>query len=304
MKTICLIIALAAIAAAPGSAVYAQKAGPDPYAPGETFTECRNCPEMVVIPAGSFIMGSKDSDPNRQEDELLHRVTIARPFAVAATEVTWNQWEACVTDGHCDGYAVESALRLDFNGEPNGNYVDFGRGKRPVVGISWYDAIAYVGWLNRKTGNDDQYRLLTDAEWEYIARAGTETIYPWGDTLDYDYGNFGTRDGDLGGLAEGRDRWVNETAPVASFPSNAFGLYDVQGNVFEWLQDCYQVDLSDGPFDGSANLDGDCKTRMFRSGTFLSHPPMHRAGNRSPGYVPTTRGRNYLGMRVAKTLDQ
>jgi formylglycine-generating enzyme required for sulfatase activity len=303
MKTIDLLAALAAIAVAPGLA-HAQKAGPGSYAPGETFQECRYCPEMVAIPAGSFMMGSEDSDPDRQEDEILHRVSIASPFAVSATEITWDQWEACVRDDHCNGFAVESALRLDFNGEPNPDYVDFGRGDRPVVGISWYDAIAYVGWLNRKTESDDQYRLLTDAEWEYVARAGTTTIYPWGDTLDYDYGNFGTREGELGGLAEGRDRWVDETAPVASFPPNAFGLYDVQGNVFEWLQDCYRVDLSDGPFDGSANLDGDCGTRMFRSGTFLSHPPMHRAGNRSPGYAPTTRGRNYLGMRVAKTLDQ
>jgi formylglycine-generating enzyme required for sulfatase activity len=247
-------------------------------------------------------MGSELSDPQRQDDEILHRVTIAEPFAVSATEVTWNQWEACVRAGHCDGIAVENALRQNFNGEPNPDFVDFGRGDRPVIGISWYDAIAYVGWLNEKTGHDDLYRLLTDAEWEYIARAGTTTIYPWGDAIDYDYGNFGARDGGLGGYAEGRDQWLDETSPVASFPANAFGLYDVQGNVFEWLQDCYEADVSDHT-DTSPNFDGDCSTRMFRSGTFMSHPEMHRAGNRSPGYAPTTRGRNYLGTRVARTLE-
>lgn len=301
MQKILVVSTLAVISFGTGPAA-AQDSAPVPNSPGESFSECRNCPEMVVIPSGSYMMGSELSDPMRQEDEILHRVTIADAFAVSATEITWNQWEACVRASHCDGIAVETALRQNFNGEPNPDYVDFGRGDRPVVGISWYDAIAYVGWLNEKTGHDDLYRLLTDAEWEYIARAGTTTIYPWGDAIDYDYGNFGTREGGLGGHAEGRDQWVDETSPVASFPANAFGLYDVQGNVFEWLQDCYEADVSDRT-DTSANFDGDCSTRMFRSGTFMSHPEMHRAGNRSPGYAPTTRGRNYLGMRVARTLE-
>jgi formylglycine-generating enzyme required for sulfatase activity len=302
MKIYSLVFALVVSVLATNPA-NAQRSGSVPDRPGATFTECRNCPEMVVIPAGSYTMGSELSDPQRQDDEILHRVTLAAPFAVSATEFTLNQWEACVRASHCDGAAVESALRQNFNGEPNPNYVDFGRGDRPVVGISWYDAIAYVGWLNEKTGHDDLYRLLTDTEWEYIARAGTTTIYPWGDAIDYDYGNFGSRDGGLGGHAEGRDQWLDETSPVASFPPNTFGLYDVQGNVFEWLQDCYQADISNGPADGSANFNGNCSTRMFRSGTFMSHPEMHRAGNRSPGYAPTTRGRNYLGMRVARTLE-
>jgi formylglycine-generating enzyme required for sulfatase activity len=302
MNKFYLVIAVVAVAISFGQAD-ARQTGKNQYKPGDTFKECRNCPEMVVIPPGTFMMGTPDTDDMKQDDEVQHKVTIAYSYAVSATEVTWNQWEACVRDGGCDGYAVETSLRLGPDGQPNKDYVDFGRGNRPVIGVSWYDALAYFGWLNKKTGHDDLYRLLTDSEWEYAARAGTTTRYPWGDKIDHNYGNFGNDSEQLGGMVEGRDKWDNETAPVASFPPNAFGLYDMQGNVFEWLQDCYKKDVSDGPSDGSPNLDSDCRTRMFRSGTFVSHPFMHRSGNRSPGYVPTTRGRNYLGIRVARTLE-
>jgi formylglycine-generating enzyme required for sulfatase activity len=270
---------------------------------GEKFRECRNCPQMVVIPAGSFIMGTPEDEEFRRDHEHQHKVTIARPFAVSETEVTWDQWEACVRDGACDGAAVDDALRLDREGKPNEDFEDWGRGTRPVVGVSWYDAQAYVGWLNKKTGNDDLYRLLSEAEWEYAARAGTTTAFPWGDKLDHNYGNFGIPGPGLGGKAEGRDIWLAETSPVASFPPNAFGLYDMHGNAFEWVEDCYLADLTKSPADGLANKQGSCRTRMFRSGSFISNPMMHRSGNRVRGYVPTTRGRNYLTIRVAKTLE-
>lgn len=291
---------------------------------GASFKECRNCPEMVVVPAGSFQMGTPETEANRREHEHLHQVTIARPFAVSRTEVTWDQWEACVRDGMCDGVAVETALRTPATPAPRPaaqgtaappapgpapaaaptaqEYVDHGRGNRPVVGVSWYDAQAYVGWLNRKTGSDDAYRLLSEAEWEYAARAGTTTAYPWGDKLDHNYGNFGIEGPGLGGKAEGRDVWLAQTAPVASFPPNAFGLHDMHGNAFEWVDDCYNADLRELPADGSAHKQGNCNSRMFRSGSFISNPYMHRSGNRVRGYVPTTRGRNYMTIRVAKTL--
>lgn len=269
---------------------------------GEVFRDCTNCPDMIVVPAGTFMMGTPDDEASRNDDEYLHEVTIARPFAMSRTEITWIQWEACVRDGACDGEAVDNALRLDMEGNPNPEFKDWGRGNRPVVGVNWYDAQHYVGWLNRKTGNDDAYRLVTDAEWEYTARAGTTTVYPWGNKIDHNFGNFGQGEGGLGGMAEGRDVWVDETAPVASFPPNGFGLYDMHGNAFEWIEDCYLVDLRNGPGDGSANYDGNCSSRMFRSGSFVSNPYMHRSGNRIPGYPPMTRGRNYLGIRVAKTL--
>jgi len=170
------------------------------------------------------------------------------------------------------------------------------------VGVNWYDAQVFVGWLNHKTGADDAYHLPSEPRREYGARAGTTTAFPWGPEIDYDYGNFGLREEGLGGMAEGRDRWVNEVSPVASFPANAFGLYDMHGNVFEWTEDCYEADRAHTPADGSANKTGNCANRVFRSGTFLSNPYMQRSARRGAPYPSTLRGRNYLGFRVAKTL--
>ena len=271
---------------------------------GEPFKECRNCPEMIVLPAGKFMMGSQADDPLRRENERLHEVSIPRNFAMARTAVTWDQWEACVRDRWCDGAAVDIALRTrEEDGQPNPDYKDWGRGARPVVGVSWFDAQAFVGWLNSKTGEDDAYRLPSEAEWEYAARAGTTTSYPWGTELDHDYGNFGIPGPGLGGKADGRDVWVDETAPVGSFPPNAFGLFDMHGNIFEWTEDCYEADRAHAPKDGSASKEGNCANRVFRNGTFMSNPYMQRSARRGAPYPATRRGRNYLGFRVAKTLD-
>lgn len=272
--------------------------------PGAGFSECRNCPTMLVVPAGEFLMGSPPDEAERRDNEPQHRVAIARPFALSATAVTWNQWEACVRDRWCEGAAIDAALRLNPDGTANANYRDYGRGTRPAVGMNWYDAQNFVGWLNWKTGEDDAYRLPSEAEWEYAARAGTTTAYPWGSELDYNHGNFGMRGHELrGGFAEGRDVWVNETAPVASFPPNAWGFYDMHGNIFEWTQDCHEADFAHAPVDGSANTEGDCSVRVFRNGTFTSNPYMQRSARRGAPYPATTRGRDYLGFRVAKTLE-
>jgi formylglycine-generating enzyme required for sulfatase activity len=271
--------------------------------PGDTFQECRACPSMVVVPAGEFMMGSPADEPERRDNEPQHRVTIARAFALSATPVTWDQWEACVRDRWCEGAAIDTALRENPDGTANENYADYGRGTRPAVGMNWYDAQNFAGWLNWKTGEDDMYRLPSEAEWEYAARAGTTSAYPWGTALDYGYGNFGQRETGLAGFAEGRDTWVNETSPVASFPANAWGLYDMHGNIFEWVQDCYEADFAHAPADGSASTEGNCANRVFRSGTFTSNPYMQRSARRGAPYPATTRGRNYLGFRVAKTLE-
>jgi formylglycine-generating enzyme required for sulfatase activity len=281
----------------------ANAASPENPAPGTTFSECRNCPTMLVIPAGDFMMGAPEDEPNRDFDEPLHHVTIARSFALATTPITWNQWEACVRDNWCPGAEIDAALRLGLDGNPNPDYRDYGRGTRPAVGMSWHDAQRFVGWLNWKTGEDDAYRMPSEAEWEYAARAGTTTPYPWGTEIDYSYGNFGQRENGLAGYAEGADKWVDETSPVASFPPNAWGLYDMHGNVFEWVQDCFEVDRANAPADGSASAEGNCANRVFRSGTFTSNPYMQRSARRGAPYPATTRGRNYLGFRVAKTLD-
>jgi formylglycine-generating enzyme required for sulfatase activity len=135
------------------------------------------------------------------------------------------------------------------------------------------------------------------------ARAGTTTAYPWGAKLDHNHGNFGGPGPGLGGKAEGRDVWNDRTAPVASFPANAFGLHDMHGNVFEWVEDCYEADRAHTPADGSPNKEGNCANRVFRDGTFLSNPYMQRSARRGAPYPATQRGRNYLGFRVAKTLD-
>jgi len=275
---------------------------------GQTFKECRNCPEMIVIPAGKFTMGSPPDEPERRENEQQHAVALARPFALARTQVTWDQWEACVRDRGCDGAAVDLALRTrEEDGKPNPDYKDWGRGTRPVVGVSWFDAQNFVGWLNRKTGEDDAYRLPSEAEWEYAARARTTTAFPWGDKIDYDHGNFGDDGPGPGpspnGKVEGRDQWAAETSPVASFPANAFGLFDMHGNIFEWVEDCYEADRAHAPADGSANKEGNCANRVFRNGSFLSHPYMQRSARRGAPYPDTRRGRNYLGFRVAKTLE-
>ena len=280
-----------------------EKPTPGRMPPGQDFKECRNCPTMVVLPAGEFTMGSPADEPLRRENEPQSEITIAETFAVSRTAVTWDQWEACVRDNWCDGIAVDTALRSLPDGELNPEYADRGRGTRPVVGVSWYDAQVFVGWLNAKTGEDDAYRLPSEAQWEYAARAGTTTAFHWGPELDYDYGNFGTDGEGLGGKAEGRDAWLDETSPVASFPANAFGVYDMHGNIFEWTEDCYEADRAHAPTDGSASKEGNCANRVFRSGTFLSNPYMQRSARRGALYPATVRGRNYLGFRVAKTLD-
>jgi formylglycine-generating enzyme required for sulfatase activity len=306
MQTFRIVLTLAAVLLAATNADAqstrrgAAKAGAKP---GETFKECRNCPEMVVIPPGSVVIGSPADEPDRRENERQLKVAIARPYAIGKTEVTWDQWEACARDRWCDGVGIEHALRTNEDGTPNKAFVDWGRGTRPAVGMSWFDAQIFVGWLNWKTGGDDAYHLPSEAEWEYAARGGTTTAYPWGPKLDHNYGNFGGPGPGLGGKAEGRDQWVDRTAPVASFPANAFGLHDMNGNVFEWVEDCYEADRAHAPIDGSANKQGDCAVRVFRDGTFLSNPYMQRSARRGAPYPATRRGRNYLGFRVAKTLD-
>lgn len=295
-------LAQTALALALAAAALPAAAQPD-ATPGSEFSECRNCPTMRVLPAGDYLMGSPPDEAERRDNEAQRRITFARPFAMSTTPVTWLQWEACIRDRWCESLAIEEALRLNMDGTPNENYKDHGRGTRPAVGMSWYDAQNFVGWLNWKTGSDDAYHLPSEAEWEYAARAGSTTRFPWGDELDYNYGNFGQREQGLAGWVEGRDQWLDTTSPVASFPPNAFGLYDMHGNIFEWTEDCFEADLSNAPVDGSANTNGDCTVRVFRAGTYTSNPYMQRSARRGAPYQATTRGRNYLGFRVAKILD-
>jgi formylglycine-generating enzyme required for sulfatase activity len=246
---------------------------------GDTFSECvktdgdysKYCPQMIVVPAGKFTMGSPATEKGRDKNEgPQHEVAIARPFAVSKFEVTFEQWEACVQYGGC--------TRV---GSP------FGGGKQPAVNISWNEAQEYVKWLSELTGQ--KYRLLSEAEWEYAARAGTTGPYSF--------------EGDESTLSE--YAWYGhnsraQTHPAGEKKPNAFGLYDMHGNAEEWVQDCFQFGYESSPTDGSAWTQGDCRSRMFRGGSWFSSPRYLRSAFRYSGY-PDYR-HDTLGFRVGRTL--
>ena len=248
---------------------------------GERFSDCATCPEMVVVPAGSFMMGSPESSVERFSDEKPHhRVTIGYELAVGVYEVTFAEWDACVNGGGCGGYSPDDWA--------------WGRGSRPVIDVSFWDARHYVQWLSRETG--EEYRLLTQAEWEYIARAGTQTERYWGDD-EADQCYYANGDEDDVACTDGHER----TAPVGSFRANAWGLYDVLGNVWEWTEDCWNHDYSGAPTDGSAWRTGDCSRRMMRGGSWNGNPRHLRSALRSHNSAGSRS--NYLGFRVARTMN-
>jgi formylglycine-generating enzyme required for sulfatase activity len=250
--------------------------------PGQTFRECAAeqgkdyCPEMVVVPAGSFLMGSPTTEKDRfPNEDPQHRVTIARPFAVSRFELTFAEWDTCAEYGDC----------------PQGmNDSTFGRDRQPVINVNWDDAQRYVAWLSKATGR--HYRLLTEAEYEYAARAGTQTVYPWGDDLGKNNAN----------CSVCGSQWDNrQPAPVGSFAPNQFGLYDMVGNVFSWVEDCVYSDYKGAPTDGSAwTQGGDCKRRTVRGASWGYSPDTLRSAHR--GRVTAETRDSNLGFRVARTL--
>ncbi len=224
---------------------------------------------MVVVPEGSFMMGSNDGG---FDEKPVHQVTIARPFAVGKYEVTWDEWEACVAQAACDNGPVNKA------GGDNG----WGKGRRPVIEVSWHDAPKYLAWLNSKVAGKP-YRLLSEAEWEYAARAGTATPFHWGDAFDKSKANDG-----------------NKMIPVGQYAPNRFGLYDMHGNVLEWVQDCYIENYDGAPGDGRPVVETPGCDRVLRSGAWSYGPRVLRAADRY-GTPPVDRI-NIVGFRVAKTL--
>lgn len=218
---------------------------------GKPFKDCQNCPEMVLIPPGSFMMGVPGSQQRR---------TISQAFAVGKYEVTFAEWDACVAGGGCGKY------RPDDQG--------WGRGRQPVINVSWEDAKQYVRWLSQKTGNS--YRLLTEVEWEYAARAGTTTAYSWGDAI-------GSGNANCNGCGS---QWDNkQPAPVGSFRANAFGLYDVHGNVCEKVEDC---------------VNDNCAMRVFRGGSWFYDPRSVSSAYRGSDHINNRDIDD--GFRVARTL--
>ena len=246
---------------------------------GEVFRDCDVCPEMVVVPAGTVMMGSPETEEGRAPWEWLPRpVTIGYEFAVGVYEVTFEEWDACVLAGGCRGREPDDA--------------EWGRGRRPVINVNWEDAWQYADWLTAVTGH--QYRLPSEAEWEYVARAGTSTARYWGNAKR-DQCRYANGDSSVGC----RDR-QEYTALVGTYLPNAFGLYDVLGNVIEWVDDCENARDEGAPSDGSPWYDGDCSVRVYRGGSWLDGADELRAAYRLYASVESTR-RN-LGFRVARRV--
>jgi formylglycine-generating enzyme required for sulfatase activity len=245
---------------------------------GKQFRDCTRCPVMVVIPAGEFTMGSP---PSEMQAEAQHRVTIAKPFAVGKFEITFDEWHDCVKAGGCENY----------NPDDQG----WGRGKRPVIDVTWELAKDYVTWLSRKTGKS--YRLLTEAEWEYAARAGSATRFSTGDGISPQVANYdGSGDG-----SGPSDKNRQKTVPVGRFPPNAFGLHDMHGNVDEWVEDCWHTDYTaDAPTDGSAWLTGDCGGRVLRGGSWGDSDSELRSAARTSEFKDESSYQD--GFRVARDL--
>jgi formylglycine-generating enzyme required for sulfatase activity len=247
---------------------------------GETFRDCPECPEMVVVPAGEFTMGSPESEESRGNDEGATRtVKIAKPIAVGKFEVTFAEWDACVAAGGCKQ-------------KPE---ADWGRGRQPVMRVSWDDTKEFTAWLSKKTGKP--YRLLTEAEWEYAARAGTTTPFSFGKTITPDQANF-NGNYTYGGSSKGQYR--EKTIDVGSFKPNAFGLHDMHGNVWEWVEDCYQGSYKGAPKDGAAASATSGCSRVVRGGSWNNYPWILRAAFRGRG-GPVNRD-SFLGFRVGRLV--
>ena len=220
-------------------------------------------------------MGAPDGEKGDSDEKPQHKVTFKTPLAVAIHDVTFDQYDACVDAGACK----------------NASEAGWGRGRRPVINVSWQDAQDYAAWLSAMTGQT--YRLLTEAEWEYAARAGSTTVYFWGDEI-------GKGNANCDGCGS---EWDNkQTSPVASFKPNAFGLYGgyLHGNVWQWVQDCYVGNYDNAPDDGSAVAGEEGCKRAVRGGSWLNYPRILRAAVRIRN-APGTRN-SLLGFRLARVV--
>jgi formylglycine-generating enzyme required for sulfatase activity len=252
--------------------------------PKDVFKECDKCPEMVVVPAGRFTMGSSEGEIERYDNEgPQHRVTISRPFAVGRFSVTFDEWDACVADGGCDNYKPSD--------------LGWGRGWRPVINVSWDDAKSYIAWLSLKTGKT--YRLPSESEREYVTRAGTTTPFWWGSSISTSQANY---EGNYTYRNGAKGEYRQKTLPVDAFQANPWGLYQVHGNVWEWVEDCWHDSYAGAPADGSAWISGDCKDRVDRGGSWGFYPGNLRAASRGR-LTADNRGYNIgVGFRLARTL--
>jgi formylglycine-generating enzyme required for sulfatase activity len=249
--------------------------------PKDSFKECDVCPEMVVVPKGSFMMGTPANEPDRfKGEDPIHRVTLARPFAVGRFTISFDEWDACLADGGCGGN--------------KGNDKGFGRGRMPAQGIDFEAAKSYLAWLSRKVGRS--YRLPSESEREYFTRAGTTTPFWFGNTISAQNANYQAST-PYGSGPHGPDS--KGPAVVDSYAPNPFGLYQVHGNVYEWTEDCFNKRYTeDTPADGAPWLEGDCHKRMLRGGTWDWSANMVRSGYREAAIVESG-----YSFRVVRTLN-
>ncbi len=275
-----LAAVLSAGAVAPSSAAETAKHPAPAASHPMIIKDCRDCPQMVAVPAGEFMMGSPGSEPHRGA-EAQHVVTIFRAFAVSRFEITFAEWDACVADGGCGGYRPEAP---------------WGRGRMPVVNVNFANAQAYAAWLSKKTGH--RYRLLSEAEWEYAARGGAKGAYASGPTISAKDANFDASEKtelNVKGAARGK------AVAVGSFRPNAFGLYDMHGNVWEWTADCWNDEYgASAPRDGAPALTGDCNGHVLRGGSWEDGAADVRAAARVAN-AATDRSWSD-GIRVAREL--
>ena len=248
-----------------------------------TFQDCPRCPQMVVIPASSFTMGSPEFEAGRSRDEgPRRRVAIKQAFAMSVHETTFEEWDACLADGRCNGW------------EPP---APWGRGKMPVVNVSRFDVEAYAAWLNRTIGTQ-KYRLPSEAEWEYAARANSTAPFNLGATVLPTQANFNGRSS--GYKLDRNILFRRKTTEVGTFPRNAFDLYDTHGNVAEWVSDCWHEDYTNAPKDGASWGNTPCRYGIVRGGSWQSKLSDLRLANRQR----TTPGerQDFVGFRVARDL--
>lgn len=239
------------------------------YQAGTLIQDCVDCPKMVVVEPGRFVMGSRRGE---DDEKPRHEVTLRNAFAVGMYEITFQEWTTCVEEGGCRHRPGDE---------------DWGRQQRPLVNVSWDDAKTYIAWLNRKTGLD--YRLLSEAEWEYAARGQSEAVDLSGQNV-----------GNCRYCYSGSTRSYGMTVPVGQHPANAFRIHDMLGNVWEWVEDCYVAHYRGAPPDGTARQNPSCEARSIRGGSWKSFYGQTRAANRGRA-EPDVR-RNDIGFRVARTV--
>lgn len=244
--------------------------------PGRVFRDCPECPALVVIPAGVYVMGLNG---RKKTQKPAHRVNISKPFALGRFETKFSEWQACIDDGGCQRSPDDHK---------------WGRKSRPVINVTYYDAQEYLSWISKKTGKT--YRLASEAEWEYAHRGGTTTEWWWGDKVGKNKAN----------CKDCKSKWSDGgtrphgSAPVGSFPPNPFGLYDTTANVFEWVKDCWNKTHKGAPLNGSARMEGNCRYRVIRGGSFYYYSKVGKSAYRAKN--PPNVKSYWLGFRVLREI--